>query len=141
MLTVDALYEQKFGDIVPNLQVGFINKKDADGVANRKASLLYAQGQLLYDQMVGFGKPALAVRFEQNKNELPGVPANQDEPRVTRFGVIGHYYIKGQAAKVSLGVDSVRLNSEARNRTCSDYGVNGNCRNFTDVTLQFQTQF
>ena len=141
MLTVDALYEQKFGDIVPNLQVGFINKKDADGVANRKASQLYAQGQLLYDQMVGFGKPALAVRFEQNKNELPGASANQDEPRVTRFGVIGHYYIKGQAAKVSLGVDSVRLNSEARNRTCGDYSVSGACRNFTDVTLQFQTQF
>ena len=141
MLTVDALYEQKFGDIVPNLQVGFINKKDADGVANRKASQLYAQGQLLYDQMVGFGKPALAVRFEQNKNELPGVLADRDEPKVNRFGVIAHYYIKGQAAKVSLGVDSVRFNSEARNRTCSDYGVNGACRNFTDVNLQFQTQF
>ena len=87
------------------------------------------------------GKPALAVRFEQNKNELPGVLADRDEPRVTRFGVIGHYYIKGQAAKVSLGVDSVRLNSEARNRTCGDYSVSGACRNFTDVTLQFQTQF
>jgi hypothetical protein len=141
MLTVDALYEQKFGDLVPNLQVGYINKKDAGGVADRKASQLYIQGGVLFDQMVGFGKPALAIRLEQNKNELPGVPANQDEPRVTRFGVIGHYYIKGQAAKVSLGVDSVSHNSEARNRTCSDYGVNGKCRNFTDITLQFQTQF
>jgi len=145
MLTVDVLYEQKFGDIVPNLQVGYINQKDAKyGTPARydgKATQIYAQAQLLFDQMVGFGKPALAVRFEQNKNELPGVPANQDEPRVTRFGVIGHYYIKGQNAKVSLGLDSVRLNSEARNRTCSDYGVNGNCRNFTDITLQFQTQF
>jgi len=141
MLTVDALYEQKFGDLVPNLQVGYINKKDAGGVADRKASQLYIQGGVLFDQMVGFGKPALAIRLEQNNNELPGVPANQDEPRVTRFGVIGHYYIKGQAAKVSLGVDSVSHNSEARNRTCSDYGVNGKCRNFTDITLQFQTQF
>ena len=137
MLTVDMLYEQKFGDLVPNLQVGFINKKDAGGVADRKASQLYIQGGVLFDQMVGFGKPALAVRFEQNKNELPGASADQDEPRVTRFGVIGHYYIKGQDAKVSLGLDSVSLNSEAKNR-----GLPGpRFKNFTDINLQFQTRF
>jgi hypothetical protein len=141
MWTADALYEQKFGDIVPNLQVGYINQKDVNGIVNQKASQLYAQGQLLYDQMVGFGKPALAVRFEQNKNEIPGVPANQDEPEVTRFGVWAHYYIKGQAAKVSLGVDSVSLNSDARARDCSPATGTQNCRNFTDFTLQFQTQF
>jgi predicted porin len=142
MLTVDALYEQKFGDLVPNLQVGLINKKDAGGVANRKASQLYIQGGVLFDQMVGFGKPALAVRLEQNKNELPGAPANQDEPKVNRLGVWAHYYIKGQDAKVSLGLDSVRLNSEARNRDCDpDTPGTQRCRNFTDITLQFQTRF
>jgi len=137
MWTADMLYEQKFGDIVPNLQVGYINQKDVGGVANQKASQIYAQGQLLFDQMVGFGKPALAVRFEQNKNELPAGTS----PKVTRLGVWAHYYIKGQAAKVSLGVDSVSLNSEAKNRTCTDGSVSGNCKNFTDVTLQLQTQF
>jgi hypothetical protein len=142
MLTVDALYEQKFGDLVPNLQVGLINKKDAGGVANRKASQLYIQGGVLFDQMVGFGKPALAVRLEHNKNELPGAPANQDEPKVNRLGVWAHYYIKGQDAKVSLGLDSVRLNSEARNRDCDpDTPGTQRCRNFTDITLQFQTRF
>jgi hypothetical protein len=140
MWTADMLYEQKFGDIVPNLQVGYINQKDV-GNANQKASQLYAQAQLLYDQMVGFGKPALAIRWEQNKNEIPGAPANQNEPKVTRLGVWTHYYIKGQNAKVSLGMDSVSLNSEAKNRTCSDGTVSGRCRNFTDFTLQFQTQF
>jgi hypothetical protein len=139
MLTVDMLYEQKFGDLVPNLQVGYINQKDVDGVANRKASLIYAQGQLLYDQMMGFGKPALAIRLEQNKNEKVDTNPTKDEPKATRIGVWTHYYIKGQAAKVSLGVDSVRLNSEAKNRTCSSPSYN--CKNFTDVTLQFQTQF
>jgi phage-related protein len=137
MWTADILYEQKFGDIVPNLQVGYINKR----IANQRASQLYAQAQLLYDQMVGFGKPALAVRFEQNQNKNVDTDTSKDEPRVTRFGVWAHYYIKGQNAKVSLGVDSVRLNSEASNRTCTDVSVSGNCRNFTDVTLQFQTQF
>jgi len=142
MWTVDALYEKKLGDIVPNLQLGYINQKDTRGNANEKASQLYIQGGILFDQMMGFGKPALAVRLEQNKNEIPTAAANQDEPKVTRFGVWGHYYIKGQAAKVSLGLDSVSLNSEAKNRDC-DPNTAGTqrCKNFTDVTLQFQTQF
>jgi hypothetical protein len=143
MLTVDALYEKKFGDIVPNLQVGYIDQKDTRGNNGEKARQLYIQGGVLLDQMVGFGKPALAVRLEQNQNKnIAGAPANANDPKVTRFGVIAHYYIKGQAAKVSLGLDSVRLNSEARNRDC-DPNTAGtqNCRNFTDVTLQFQTQF
>jgi len=129
MWTVDALYEQKFGDIVPNLQVGYINVNDANGTSGLDASHLYAQGQLLYDQVVGFGKPALAVKFEQNKNKAAG-----PDPKNTRVGVWAHYYIKGQAAKVSLGVDSVNLNSAAKANV-------KNGKNFTDVTLQFQTQF
>jgi hypothetical protein len=138
MWTVDMLYEQKFGDIVPNLQVGYINQKDTRGYTNEKASQFYAQAQLLSDQMMGFGKPALALRWEENKNEnIYGAAANQNDPKVTRIGVWTHYYIKGQAAKVSLGLDSVSLNSEAKNRTCGS----GTCKNFTDVTLQFQTQF
>jgi hypothetical protein len=141
MWTVDMLYEQKFGDLVPNLQVGYINKNDAGGVADRKASQLYIQGGVLFDQMIGFGKPALAIRLEQNQNTKAHTDTDKDEPKVTRLGVWAHYYIKGQAAKVSLGLDSVSLNSEAKNRTCNDYGVNGKCKNFTDITLQFQTQF
>jgi len=140
MLTVDALYEQKFGDIVPNLQVGYINQKDpiVGTTAADKASQLYIQGGVLFDQMVGFGKPAFAVRWEQNKNEnIAGALADRNDPKVTRVGVIAHYYIKGQAAKVSLGLDSVSLNSEAKNR-----GLPGpRFKNFTDINLQFQTQF
>ena len=148
MLTVDALYEQKFGDLVPNLQVGFINIKDAyktdvtPNILVDKASQLYIQGGVLFDQMMGFGKPALAIRLEQNKNTKAHADSDKDEPRVTKFGVWAHYYIKGQAAKVSLGVDSVNLNSEARNRDCDpDTSGTQRCRNFTDITLQFQTQF
>jgi len=139
MWTVDMLYERKFGDIVPNLQVGYINQKDlkyTDSTNNDrydgKVTQIYAQGQLLYDQMVGFGKPALAVRFEQNKNELPADP--KPNPKVNRLGVWGHYYIKGQAAKVSLGVDSVNRNTDSKS-----IGPNG--KSFTDFTLQLQTQF
>jgi hypothetical protein len=146
MWTVDMLYEQKFGDIVPNLQVGYIDAKDVaysyshPNVRYGKATQIYAQGQLLYDQMVGFGKPALAIRFEENKNkdrrqfntDTGLTTAIAGEPKNTRVGVFAHYYIKGQAAKVSLGVDSVNRNTDSK-------GVNG--KSFTDVTLQLQTQF
>ncbi|MFZ8787281.1 porin [Thermocrinis sp.] len=144
MWTVDMLYEQKFGNLVPNLQVGYINQKDTRGRANEKASQLYAQGQLLFDQMMGFGKPALAIRLEQNQNKnIHGAGANENDPKVTRLGVWGHYYIKGQDAKVSLGLDSVSLNSEAKNRSCAPTTFTSprNCRNFTDITLQLQTRF
>jgi hypothetical protein len=151
MWTVDMLYERKLGDLVPNLQVGYIDAKDvAYGVAVTgggdvvvrygKATQIYAQGQLLYDQMVGFGKPALAIRFEQNENkDRTQFNTNNGqttpiagEPKNTRVGVFAHYYIKGQAAKVSLGVDSVNRNTDSR-------GANG--RSFTDFTLYLQTQF
>jgi len=140
MWAIDALYEQKFGDIVPNLQVGYISVKDAGGTT-ADASQIYAQGQLLYDQVVGFGKPALAVKFERNtnKNVYDYNDTTKDDPKSTRIGVWAHYYIKGQAAKVSLGVDSVRLNSDAKNRDCDSDG--NKCKNFTDVHLQFQVQF
>jgi len=75
MWTVDMIYEQKFGNLIPNLQVGYIDAKDVayhvtgNNVRYGKATQIYAQGQLLYDQMVGFGRPALAIRFEQNKNK------------------------------------------------------------------------
>jgi hypothetical protein len=148
MWTVDMLYEQKFGDIVPNLQVGYINQNDvrvalsSSTTAYIKTSQLYAQGQLLYDQVVGFGKPALAVRFEQSRSKNVHTDTTKDEPKVNRLGVWAHYYIKGQNAKVSLGVDSVSLNSEAKNYECKvTSSTYANCKNFTDITLQFQTQF
>jgi hypothetical protein len=148
MWTVDVLYEQKFGDIVPNLQVGYINQSDvrvalsSSTTAYIKTSQLYVQGQLLYDQVVGFGKPALAVRFEQSNSKDVHNDINKDEPKVNRLGVWAHYYIKGQNAKVSLGVDSVSLNSEAKNYECKvTSSTYANCKNFTDITLQFQTQF
>ena len=154
MFTVDMLYEQKFGDIVPNLQVGYIDAKDvaygfgaatctgANRVCYGKATQIYAQAQLLYDQMVGFGKPALAIRWEENKNKdrfelntgvVNATPSPiSGEPKNTRVGVFAHYYIKGQAAKVSLGVDSVNRNTDSK-------GANG--KSFTDFTLHLQTQF
>jgi hypothetical protein len=153
MFTADMLYEQKFGDIVPNLQVGYIQAKDvsfgyvAPNVFYGKATQIYAQGQLLYDQVVGFGKPALAIRWEQNKNKDlsafdttgGGTTLSTDQPKNTRIGVFVHYYIKGQAAKVSFGVDSVNRNTDSKLNDPNTVGANG--KSFTDFTLHLQTQF
>jgi hypothetical protein len=148
MFTVDVIYEQKFENLVPNLQAGYINAKDVayqiavNNVRYGNATQIYVQGQLLYDQMVGFGRPALAIRFEQNKNKdrrqldtsLIGATPTPiaGDPKNTRVGVFAHYYIKGQDAKVSLGVDSVNRNTDSR-------GANG--KSFTDITLHLQTRF
>ena len=157
LFTVDVIYEQKFGELVPNFQVGYIDAKDVayrfefvdtdgDGrpdthfVSYGKATQIYAQGQLLYDQVVGFGKPALAIRLEQNKNkdrrnfnttngQTTAIPG---EPKNTRLGVFVNYYIKGQDARIAFGVDTV-------NRNRASKGANG--RNFTDYTLYLQTRF
>jgi hypothetical protein len=83
MWTVDALYEKKFGNLVPNLQVGYIDQKDTRGNNGEKASLLYIQGGVLFDQMMGFGKPALAIRLEQNQNKsIAGAGANMMTPKL-----------------------------------------------------------
>lgn len=159
LFTVDVIYEQKFGELVPNFQVGYIDAKDVayrfefvdtdgDGrpdthfVSYGKATQIYAQGQLLYDQVVGFGKPALAIRFEQNKNKnlrqfntntgADNPIAGAGEPRNTRLGVFVNYYIKGHDAMISFGVDNVNRNRDSK-------GTNG--KNFTDYTLYLQTRF
>jgi hypothetical protein len=157
MWTADMLYEQKFGDIVPNLQVGYIQAKDVaygaeavdiDGdrrpddfiIGYGKASQIYAQAQLLYDRVVGFGKPALAIRWEQNKNKdfrffstnTGETDTEAGKPTNTRLGVFVNYYIKGQDARISFGVDNVSRNRDSK-------GSDG--KNFTDFTLYLQTRF
>lgn len=124
--TVDAMWEQKFGDIVPNLQLGYQDNKDLPATAPLKAKnrVWYAQGQLLYDQVVGVGKPALAIRYE---NQDDRTAANRD---TNRTGVFFNYYIKGQDAKIQLGADVVSLKNKTPNE-----------KNYTDWTLALQTQF
>ncbi|MGC8852356.1 MAG: porin, partial [Hydrogenobacter sp.] len=130
--TVDAMWEQKFGDIVPNLQLGYIDRKDMpvkDATTNEihkfKDKAYYVQAQLLYDQVVGIGKPALAIRYEKLDDRSP------DNKDTHRTGVFFNYYIKGQDAKIQLGVDVVNLKNKDPNTE----------KNYTDWTLALQTQF
>jgi len=165
--TADMLYERKLGALVPNLQVGYINAKDVTYGFNDRdtcgetnticygtATQIYAQGQLLYDQVVGFGKPALAIRFEENKNKdrfnfyhtTTGGGRTErisGEPKNTRLGVFVNYYIKGHDALISFGVDSVNRNRDSKNAdqnaAAGPPAVRG--KNFTDFTLYLQTRF
>ncbi|SNZ11901.1 porin [Hydrogenobacter hydrogenophilus] len=124
--TVDAMWEQKFGDIVPNLQLGYQDRKDMPATAPNKSKdrAYYVQGQLLYDQVIGIGKPALAIRYEKLDDRTS---ANKD---TNRTGVFLNYYIKGQDAKIQLGADVVSLKNKSANE-----------KNYTDWTLALQTQF
>ncbi len=122
-LTVDAMWEQKFGDIVPNLQLGYQDRKDV-GAVGAKDRAYYVQGQLLYDQVVGIGKPALGIRYEKQDDRTA------DNLDTNRVGVFLNYYIKGQDAKIQLGADVVSLKNKAPNE-----------KNYTDWTLALQVQF
>lgn len=120
--TVDAMWEQKFGDIVPNLQLGYQYRKDMPAATKDRA--YYVQGQLLFDQVVGLGKPALAIRYEKLDDRTA---SDLDTDRV---GVFLNYYIKGQDAKIQFGADVVSL----KNRDPDE-------KNYTDWTLALQIQF
>ncbi len=126
--TVDAQWEQKFGDMIPNVQLGYIDLKDYNG-ARDDASAFWLQGQLLYDQVVGVGKPALALGWFYSEQKPAG---GGPKPKVNRYAVYFNYYIKGQNAKVQLGLDTFSRNN-------ADKGATG--KNYTDFTLALQTIF
>ncbi len=109
MWTVDFQFEKKFGDVVPNFGAGYIETKDflpaavpsdpTDCSQFKKCKLVYADGQLLYDQKVGVGKPGLGLRWEYQKPD-GGMKLN-------RYQVWLNYYLNGHAAKVMVGADVI----------------------------------
>ncbi|SNZ11217.1 porin [Hydrogenobacter hydrogenophilus] len=147
--TVDALWEQKFGDMVPNLQLGYIGQTSLPSTlgfsgTKPKTNAYYVQGQLLYDQMVGIGKPALALRYEYSEYKNfnmtdPVTKAYLGKGKVGRTSVFLNYYIKGWNAVLSAGVDIVNPNG-AMKRYNSD-GKTYTGKNFTDFTIAMQTIF
>ena len=126
--TADLQWEQKFGDLIPNIQVGINDIKDYNDTKD-DARGIWAQGQLLYDQVVGFGKPALALGWFYSEDKPAG---GGNKAKVNRYAVYFNYYIKGHAAKIQAGVDSFSRNSV-------DKDITG--KNYTDFTLALQTQF
>ncbi|MCS7279770.1 MAG: porin [Thermodesulfobacteriaceae bacterium] len=138
--TVDALVEKKYGLWVPNLQLGYIGMNDSHlywkgSIKKGDTDAWYVQAQLLYDQMVGFGKPALALRYDNVKAD--DSYDGKDDTKVRRWGVVLNYYLKGQAARVSLGFDNVSYKDAAK-AFLKDEGLEDKLTNWY---LYFQTKF
>ena len=145
--TFDVLWEQKFGDFVPNFQAAWLDQKDlgyaqagtSGPVAQPEAEGYYLQTQLLYDQVVGLGKPALVLRYEEDENKnYYTYNGNFVTGKVSMTDIFFNYYIDGENANISLGAQIVSPNSDLKNATAN----NGNqLKSFTDWTLALRTVF
>lgn len=133
---VDARFEKKFGDVVPNLQIGYIKRDDTHkvGTEYKDTTGWYVEGQLLFDQVMGFGKPAIAMRFDTTEADKA---FGTKDGKYQRWGTALNYYIRGQAARISLGFDNVRYKDGSKDRLVSA----GQRTNLTDWYLYFQSQF
>jgi len=136
--TVDAIFEKKYGNLIPNLQVGYVSIKDThvDPTTGKTkdSDAWYAQGQLLYDQVVGLGKPAIAVRFDSTENDKK---VGGKDAKLDRIGVAFNYYIKGQAARISLGFDNAKYKDGSKDHL----KALDKRRSITDWYLYLQSQF
>ena len=136
MYAGDVFFEKKYGSIVPDLGVGYIKAKEThriDGKAE-DSEFWFAQGQLLYDKVVGFGKPAIAARFErmQSDNAYLNKDAKSD-----RFSVCLHYFIKGYSAWISVGLDHIKYRDGAEDFVEREHKEDS----VTDYNVFFQFRF
>ncbi|MGC8677359.1 MAG: short chain amide porin [Hydrogenobaculum sp.] len=143
--TFDVLWEQKFGDFVPNFQAAWLDQKDlgyakaGTTVAQPEAQGYYLQTQLLYDRYVGIGKPALVLRYENDENKNYYTYNNSFVTgKVSMTDIFFNYYIDGENANISLGAQIVSPNSDLKNATANG---NNQLKSFTDWTLALRTVF
>jgi len=136
---VDIFLEKKLGPAVINLEGAYTYFDDSHlvnkggGVYKKEDSYYwYIQGQILYDCVVGIGKPALYAKYEYI--EADGA---HDDLEMTRWAVGVNYYIVGNAARLTIGLDNVNYDDLA-----SDYlKANHLEDNITDVYVQAQIMF
>jgi uncharacterized protein YqjF (DUF2071 family) len=129
---LDGFLQKKFGVAVTAVEggVAYINNShyytDKSG-KNKKGSTTYWYGQLqvLYDQVVVFGKPAVYFKYES----LTAEAANDISMNRVALGL--NYYIKGNAARLSTGIDYVSYDNIGTSLEDS----------LTDFFLQAQVMF
>jgi hypothetical protein len=150
--TFDVLWEQKFGDFVPNFQAAWLDQKDlgyakdnSGNVAQPEAQGYYLQTQLLYDRYVGIGKPALVLRYEEDENKNYYANPNGSgfvDAKVSMTDIFFNYYIDGFNANVSLGAQIVNPDGALKAATANTVnGSTNQLKNFTDWTLALRTIF
>ena len=145
MFAIDGFWEKRFGSenrYVPMLQCGYIYSKethyglygDEYGDNKEDSQFWWVAGQFLYNKSIGYGRPAIAVRFEQmNANDA----WNDKDFTLNRVSVVLNYYIKGYSAWLAVGVDQVWYTNGAK-----DYCLaHGKQHNMTDFNTYFQFRF
>ena len=131
---VDLLWEQKFGVLVPNFQIGYVNHENWGGKKYDDRYGWLVQGQLLYDQRIWLGKPAIVFKYEKSYFDKKAFGTN-DDPEMTTWGIGVNYFIKGPANRISLAVDNVSVD----NVTAAELGNADD--SYTDVTLSIFYNF
>ena len=162
--TVDAMFEKKYGNLVPNLQIGYIsldkthyyNRFQWNGAAwvnpvvkKGDANIWYVTGQLLFDQVMWLGKPAIAFRYEKIKGDgqyyyydpVTDTEIIKKDLTTETFGLAFNYYIKGQAARISLGFDQTKYKDALKYFLKTPSGGVKREDSITDWYIYFQSQF
>ena len=154
--TVDALFEKKFGNLVPNLQVGYISLDNTHyykvfdstgayvGTKKGDTEVCYVQGQLLFDQVAWLGKPAIAFRYESIKADGQWTDedsAPKKDLKTETFGLAFNYYLKGQAARISLGFDQTKYKGALKSYLKRGDSSTKKEDSITDWYLYLQSQF
>ena len=124
---VDIMWEQKFGTIVPGLQIGYVQHENWGGNKLDDRTGWLVQGQLLYDQRIWIGKPALVARYMQGDYDDAYAREKgfkEDKPNVWGVGI--NYFIKGPTNRISLAVDNINATND---------------KDYTDVTLSIFYNF
>ncbi len=130
---VDLLWEQKFGTLVPNFQIGYVSHDNWGGLKADDRTGWLVQGQLLYDQRIWIGKPAVVfkyVRSDFDKNAF-GTPG---DPSLTTWGIGVNYFIKGPYTRISFAIDVVDPDSDAQ-------AIEGTKGSWTDANLSIYYNF
>ncbi len=151
--TIDAFLEKNIGYGIVDAEAGYISLNDSHfyykgdatkgiwlnnptyGKAVTKTgdtTMWYAQGQFLYDQVVGIGKPAIYLKYEY---VTPDGPKGDFELRTWGVGV--NYYIEGNAAKISAGIENASYHESAETYLTS----NSLGHNLTNYYVQAQVMF
>jgi len=137
LYAVDATFEKKYGSIVPNLGAGYIKAKEThrdDSTKPQDSEFWYVQGQLLYDKVIGLGKPAIGAKFERMESDKAW---DNKDTKSDRVSVALNYFLKGYNAMISLCVDNVKYKDGAE-----DYlEANNKEDSITDYSLFFQFKF
>jgi hypothetical protein len=168
--TIDAMYEKKFWNFVPNFQTGYVSLKETHyyidytdlingGPLNFKkgdTNIWYATGQLLFDKPIWLGKPAIAFRYEKikgdgqwtNKKILETLLGRDSTPAILKkdltietLGGAFNYYIKGQAARISVGLNQTKYKDALKYFLKTPIGGVKRKDSITDWYLYFQFQF